>query len=102
MAWAEVCETSAMIPGEMKSMEIGGIPITVCVVDGQYYAFSTTCTHENVSLADGYLEGAEVECPLHGARFDVRTGRCLCPPATKDLPTFLTKVENAKLYVHIG
>jgi len=101
MKWIEVCDVSAISPDDLMSVEVAGVAITICLVEGQYWAFSTICTHERVSLADGYLEGCEIECPLHGARFDVRNGRCMSPPATKDLQTFPTKVENSKLYVQV-
>lgn len=102
MEWREICDVAAISQGDLKSVEVDGVSITICLVEGQYRAFSTICTHDRVSLADGYLEGCEIECPLHGARFDVRNGRCMSPPATKDLPIFPTKVENSKLYVQVG
>lgn len=101
MGWKEVCKSGSIIDGDATSVEVDGVPVTVCIVGGEYCAFSTICTHEDVSLADGYLEGTEIECPLHGSRFDVRTGKCMNPPATRDLATFATKTENGKLYVDV-
>jgi nitrite reductase/ring-hydroxylating ferredoxin subunit len=101
MFWREVCDVGDILQGQMKPVEIEGQQVTICAVDGQYFAFHTLCSHEQVSLADGYLEGCEVECPLHGARFDIRTGECLSPPATDDIATFKTRVENGKLYIEI-
>jgi 3-phenylpropionate/trans-cinnamate dioxygenase ferredoxin component len=102
MLWRKICEIADIERGQMKPVEIEGQLVTVCLVDGQYFAFQTFCTHEKVSLADGYLEGCEVECPLHGSRFDVRTGECLSPPATDDIATFSTKVENGIVYIQIA
>jgi len=68
--------------------------------DGQFFATADTCTHEQWSLGeDGDLEGEEIVCPLHMARFDLRTGRALCLPATAALQTFAVEIEGDKVYV---
>lgn len=76
--------------------------ITVARVQGAFFAFDDTCTHALVSLADGTLEGFEVECCAHGARFDVRTGAVRCLPATENLNTYPVKREGDDLYVDLG
>lgn len=68
--------------------------------DGGFYATSDTCTHEKWSLGeDGDLEGNEVTCPLHMARFDIRSGEALCLPATVALQTFPVEVDEEMVYV---
>ncbi len=68
--------------------------------DGDFFATADTCTHENWSLGeDSDLEGNEVICPLHMARFDIRTGRPLCLPATIALATYEVQIEDGKVYV---
>ncbi len=73
--------------------------VIVFNVGGTYYAIADLCTHDDGPLEDGELEGYEVECPRHGARFDIRSGKALCLPATSPVPTFAVKVENGDILV---
>lgn len=68
-----VCAIIELPPGEARPVT-ADVAITVFNVDGEFYAIDDTCTHQDASLADGWLEGCEVECPLHAAIFDLRTG----------------------------
>ena len=76
-------------------------PVAVFNVDGEYLATADTCTHAESSLADGYIDGDQVECAFHFAKFCLRTGKALSPPATEDLQTFATKVEGGDVYVDV-
>jgi len=68
--------------------------------DGEYYATADRCTHEEWSLGeDSDLEGNEVVCPLHMARYDIRSGRALCLPATAPLRTFEVEIDDGNVYV---
>ncbi|CAM5245833.1 Bifunctional 3-phenylpropionate/cinnamic acid dioxygenase ferredoxin subunit OS=Streptomyces alboniger OX=132473 GN=CP975_05095 PE=4 SV=1 [Streptomyces alboniger] len=68
--------------------------------EGEFYATADTCTHEKWSLgSDSDLEGCEVTCPLHMARFDIRTGEALCFPATVALRTYATEIDDGKVFV---
>lgn len=100
--WIEVARTADVPLGRGLRVEIGGEPVALWNVDGTFYATTDTCTHEETSLADGDLWGEVVECPLHGAQFDVRTGAVLSLPAIFPLATFPVKVEGEALYVEIG
>ncbi len=102
MAWLEVCKVADLDPEDVTPFELGGAAIAVCVVEGQCHAFADQCSHEAVALSGGFLMGAEIECPLHGARFCVRTGRCLGPPASVDIPVYPTRVDGGVLYVRVG
>jgi 3-phenylpropionate/trans-cinnamate dioxygenase ferredoxin component len=73
--------------------------LAVCNVDGAYYAIEDVCTHDGGSLDQGELEGDEIECPRHGARFDVRTGRATLMPAVMPVQTFAVRVEGDDLFV---
>lgn len=68
---------------------------------GEYRATDNICSHEFAELSDGWLEDGEIECPLHAARFDVRTGKALCAPADKDIAVFEVRVEGADLLVRL-
>jgi 3-phenylpropionate/trans-cinnamate dioxygenase ferredoxin subunit len=98
------CNDGDLAPGESMTVPPSG-PGTVAVAvyrtdDGAYYATADTCTHEDWSLGeDSDLEGNEVVCPLHMARFDIRSGEALCFPATVALATFEVVVDVGKVYV---
>ena len=67
-------------------------PLALYRVDGRVYCTGNLCTHAEAYLSDGYLEGFEIECPLHGARFDIRTGAALCAPASQDILVYPVRV----------
>jgi 3-phenylpropionate/trans-cinnamate dioxygenase ferredoxin subunit len=92
--WIRVCAQSELLPGEFKVAYDGDVPIAVFNIDGVLYAIEDVCTHDGGDLAGGELHGYEVECPRHGARFDVRTGAVRCPPAYEPIATFPVKVED--------
>jgi len=96
--WVRVCATSELLPGEFKIAFDGDVAIAVFNVDGEFYAIEDVCTHDGGELAGGDMQGYEVECPRHGARFDVRTGAALCPPAYEPTAKFPVKVEGAAVF----
>ena len=83
---------SELTPGTPKLVMVEGVPVCVALVDGEVYAIADTCTHSDASLSEGELNGPLIECWLHGAEFDVRTGEAVTPPATAPV---------AKFHVHI-
>lgn len=86
-------------PGERLWYEFEEETVVVFNIGGIFYCIADLCTHDGGPLEDGELDGCEVECPRHGARFDVRTGKALCLPATSPVPTFAVKVEDGDIYV---
>lgn len=78
-----------------------GVPIAVFNVDGELLAIDDTCTHQDASLADGWLEGCAVECPLHAACFDLRTGMPSGPPAKTPVRTHEVVVADGYVYVRV-
>ncbi|MGD9995674.1 MAG: bifunctional 3-phenylpropionate/cinnamic acid dioxygenase ferredoxin subunit [Ilumatobacteraceae bacterium] len=102
MAWIRACDSDALADGEAVVVERDdGPPVAVFRVDHEFFAVDDTCTHDNYSLADGYIDGPIVECPLHMAKFDVRTGKVLCLPATRDLAAYPVKVEAGVVFVEV-
>jgi 3-phenylpropionate/trans-cinnamate dioxygenase ferredoxin subunit len=92
------CTVDELPPGE--SVRIPGPPaIAVFNADGELYAIGDTCTHQDASLADGWLEGCFVECPLHAAQFDLRTGVPTCLPAKEPVRTYSVVVDDGVIYV---
>jgi 3-phenylpropionate/trans-cinnamate dioxygenase ferredoxin subunit len=96
-----VAKTNEIPPGERDVFEIDGLYIAVFNVGGTYYAVEDVCTHDDGPLAEGDLYGYEIECPRHGARFDIRTGKVLSMPAVIDVPWFPVRVEGDKIQVAI-
>lgn len=76
-----------------------GRRLLVANVDGHFYSIDDRCTHDNGPLGEGELCGDEIECPRHGARFDVRTGKALCLPAVGAVATYLTEIRQGEIYV---
>ena len=96
--WVRVCTTSELLPGEYKVVYDGDAPIAVFNIDGELYAIEDVCTHDGGELAGGELRGYEIECPRHGAKFDVRSGAVLCPPAYEPTAKFPVKVEDGNVF----
>lgn len=92
------CTVDELPPGESVRIP-GATPISVFNADGEFYAIDDTCSHQDASLADGWLEGCFVECPLHAALFDLRTGMPSCLPAKKALRTYPVLVDEGTIYV---
>jgi 3-phenylpropionate/trans-cinnamate dioxygenase ferredoxin subunit len=87
--------------GEMKRVELSGRPILLARVEGQVYALDDTCSHAQVSLAGGWLDGHTVECPMHGAMFDLRDGSAQCLPATSGVGSYPVIEEDGDLLLVI-
>lgn len=96
-----VCALADIPLGEAVRID-GETPIAVFNVDGQLYAIDDTCTHQDASLADGWLEGCMVECPLHASCFDLRTGKPIGPPAKVPVRTHQVVVQDGFVYVAVA
>ncbi|RPI98377.1 MAG: non-heme iron oxygenase ferredoxin subunit [Chloroflexi bacterium] len=94
-----VARTVEIPPGERAVFDIEGYYIAVFNVGGTYYAIEDICTHDDGPLAEGELYGFEIECPRHGARFDIRSGKVLAMPAVVDVPWFPTRVVDDEIQV---
>ena len=99
--FVRVADAAEVAPGKMRRVAVAGRRIMVCNVAGRYYATDDTCTHEDASLATGSLRGELVKCPLHGSRFNVRTGAVQEDPATENLRTYAVRVEGGAILVEI-
>jgi 3-phenylpropionate/trans-cinnamate dioxygenase ferredoxin subunit len=73
--------------------------IIVFNVEGEFYAIADLCTHDDGPLGEGEVDGHDVVCPRHGARFDIRTGRALSLPAFKAVPSYQVKIEDGAIFV---
>lgn len=101
MAFVKVAQVSDIAPGQVKVIEVEDEDVALCNVDGRIYAIADVCTHDDGPLGQGHLHGHQIECPRHGARFDVRTGDALTLPAIVAIPTFEVKIEGDDILVDI-
>ncbi len=85
---------SDLTPGAPKLVMVDGTPVCVALIDGEVYAIGDTCTHSDASLSEGDLNGSLIECWLHGAEFDMRTGEAVTPPATAPAKKFHVNVDG--------
>lgn len=87
--------------GDTTSVNIDGVEVLICNVEGQFYAVHAQCSHARQSLVTGRLRGFQLSCPLHGARFDVRTGECLAAPAQRPIASFPVTIDGGKVCVEM-
>jgi nitrite reductase/ring-hydroxylating ferredoxin subunit len=100
--WTRVATLSQLASGTMICVELAGDSIAVYhLEDGTICATDAICSHQYALLTDGLLEGDMVECPLHAAQFDVRTGKALCEPAETDLRTYEVRTEGVDIFLKL-
>lgn len=99
--YIQVAKAEDLPPGKMICVDVAGRRILVANVDGNFYATDDTCTHEDASLSSGSLRGELVKCPLHGSRFNLRTGEPMEDPAEDPLRCFSVKVRDGAVLVGI-
>jgi len=97
--WVEVANAADIPSGGWEQVDLDGTLVAVFNVAGEFLAIEDICTHDGAVLSGCPLDGEEVICPRHGARFSVRTGDALTPPAWEPVPTFPCKTENGKIFV---
>ncbi len=98
-----IAETWEVEPGAIRRVVLPGhAPLALVHIGDAFYLMDDTCTHGAALLADGELDGAEIECPFHGGRFDVRTGEARRFPCTEPLQTYAVRVEGENIYAALG
>lgn len=96
-----VAKLSDVPPGTTKKVDVDGIEVLLCNVDGALYAVEDVCTHDGGPLDQGELQDAKIMCPRHGALFDVTTGAALTLPAVIPLPTYTVHLEGDDVFVEV-
>ncbi len=99
--WVTAAREGELAPGQVKVVTSGTRRLALCNVDGRYYAIDDVCTHDGGPLDQGELDGEEIECPRHGARFDVTTGHATCMPAVVPVKTYDVRVEGGEVQVNV-
>jgi len=97
--WVTVARSDELAPGRWRVVDVDGTQIAVFNLEGTYYAIEDVCTHDAGQLTGGAVEGDEIVCPRHGARFSIRTGQALTAPAFEPTEVFPVRIENGEVQV---
>lgn len=99
--WIDAIARDAVPEGDVVGVVVAGKDIAFYEVDGEVFATDNLCTHGAARLSDGFLEGKEIECPLHQGRFDVCTGKAMCAPLTEDIKTYPVRIDNLRVMLRL-
>jgi 3-phenylpropionate/trans-cinnamate dioxygenase ferredoxin component len=102
MPFVTVAKTTDLPAGSAAQVLVNNRKIAIFNLDGVFYAIEDTCSHRGAPLSEGSVMGEEVECPLHGARFNLKTGAHLCPPAPKGVAAFRVQVSGDDVQIDVS
>jgi 3-phenylpropionate/trans-cinnamate dioxygenase ferredoxin subunit len=102
MAFEQALVITDLTEGKGKQVVLGGRKIAVFLCDGKVFAIDDTCPHRGAPLSDGECRMGQVMCPWHAARFDLQTGKALCPPAKADVRSYPVQVNDQQIYVDVA
>ncbi len=100
-SFVTVAKVDDLKPGEMMYVEVGDDPVCLINLDGEFYALSDICTHQEASLSDGEIVGDEIECPLHGGAFEIRTGQPASFPVVVPVEKYRVRVVDDEVQVSV-
>jgi len=101
--YERVCPAADIAAGTVRAVEVNGTPIAlVHAEDGQFYAAYDECSHAQIPLSEGDIEGCTLECWLHGSRFDLRTGQPSGPPASQPVPVYPVEIHEGDIYLSLA
>lgn len=99
--WIDAVAVSDIPEGDVIGVKVGGKDIALYEVEGEVFATDNICTHGHARMSDGFLEGREIECPLHQGKFDVCTGKALCAPLTENIRTYAVKIQDLRVMLRL-
>jgi naphthalene 1,2-dioxygenase system ferredoxin subunit len=99
--WLDATDEADVPDDDVIGVEVAGRDIALYKVDGSIYATDNLCTHGHARLCDGFLEGHEIECPLHQGKFDIRDGSATCAPATDALRCYPVRIERGRVFLQL-
>jgi 3-phenylpropionate/trans-cinnamate dioxygenase ferredoxin subunit len=99
--WIDAGRADELAPGHVKVVRAGRRQFAVCNVENSFYCIDDVCTHDGGPLDQGELDGVEIECPRHGARFDVTTGQATCLPAIVPVQVYPVRIENGEIQIQV-
>jgi NAD(P)H-dependent nitrite reductase small subunit len=97
--WHDVAAAGDVTEDTPLAVKVGDREVGIYALDGSYYALEDVCPHAYALLSQGFVDGEEIECPLHGAKFNIRTGKCTKEPADRDLAKYEVRLEGGRLFV---
>jgi len=100
--WVKAAEAADFADGDVRGVEIDGKDVAIYRIDDEFYATGNICTHAFALLSDGFLDDCTIECPLHAGRFDIRTGKALGRPVTRDIESYPVKIDGGAVLVDLG
>jgi len=100
--WIDVAPAADIAPGTWRTVDVDEVAVAVINLNGKFYAIEDMCTHDGGELTGGHIEGCEIICPRHGARFDITTGDVMAPPAYEPVETFPVRIEDGMVQVKAG
>jgi naphthalene 1,2-dioxygenase system ferredoxin subunit len=95
--WTKVADVSEVPEDGTFRVYLGDAPICLYNLGGEIFATHDVCTHGQASLADGFVDGGEIECPLHQGKFDIRTGKATAPPCTVDIRSYPVRLRGGAI-----
>ena len=101
MAWQRVASVADVTPDTPAPVTLGDKQLAVYKLGDTYYCLDDVCPHAYALLSSGFIENERVECPLHQAAFEIRTGKCVAPPAEEDLKRYPVKVEGNDIFIDV-
>ena len=101
MSYFTVAQAGQIPQGSIRVFRVRGKRIAISHVEGKFYAIDDICTHDNGPLGEGDLQGVEVECPRHGARFNVRTGEAVSMPAVMSVKVYSVRVQGEEIQLDV-
>lgn len=100
--WIDVMDVESVPQADVTAVNVGGTEIALYEVEGEIFATDNLCTHGAARMSNGFLEGNEIECPLHQGRFNVCTGKAMCAPLTDDIRIYPVRIENKRVLVNMA
>ena len=100
--WIETTDIASIPEGDVIAVAVGGAEVALYQVNGEIFATDNICSHGHARLCEGFLDGYEIECPLHQGKFDVRSGQPTCAPVSEPIKTYPLKIEGGKVWVDLA
>jgi naphthalene 1,2-dioxygenase system ferredoxin subunit len=102
LQWIDATAVDDVPEDDVIGIVVGDRDIALYNAGGEIYATDNICTHGHARLCDGFLEGHEIECPLHQGRFDIRTGAPMCAPVTEAIRSYPIRIEDGRVFLALG
>ena len=99
--WIDASDEADVPDDDVIGVQVAGHDIALYKVDGSVFATDNTCTHGQARLCDGFLEGHEIECPLHQGKFDIRDGSATCAPVTEAIRCYPVRIEGGRVFLRL-